>query len=208
MPTDQWMGKEDVVHIYNGIFSSVQFSRSVVSDSLRTHGLQHTRPPCPSPPPGVYSNSCPLNQWCHPTISSSVVPFSSCLQSFPASGSFQMSQLFASGGQSIGVSASTSVLPMNTQDWSPLGWTDWLDLLAVQGTLISSLAPQFKNINSWTLSLLYGLIFRGNIFVSLESWNENLIIQEPHFSIENISWFFSFFVEKQTVPLLSVLCQR
>ena len=85
---------------------------------------------------------------------------------------------------------------------------DWLDLLAVQGTLISSLAPQFKNINSWTLSLLYGLIFRGNIFVSLESWNENLIIQEPHFSIENISWFFSFFVEKQTVPLLSVLCQR
>ena len=107
---------------------SVQFSRSVVSNSLQSHGLQHTRPPCPSPTPGVYPNSCPLSQWCHPTISSSVVPFSSHLQSFPASGSFQMSQLFASGGQSIGVSASTSVLPMNTQDWSPLGWTGWISL--------------------------------------------------------------------------------
>ena len=85
-------------------------------------------PPCPSPTPGVYSNSCPLSWWCHPTISSSVIPFSSCLQSFPASGSFQMSQLFASGGQSIGVSASASVLPMNIQDWFPLGWTDWSSL--------------------------------------------------------------------------------
>ena len=94
-------------------FQSVQFSRSVMSDSLRPHGLQHARPPCPSPTPGVYSNSCPLSQWCHPTISSSVIPFSSCLQSFPASRSFQMSQLFASGSQSIGVSASTLVLPMN-----------------------------------------------------------------------------------------------
>ena len=99
---------------------SVQFSHSVVSESLRPHEPQHTRPPCPSPPPGVHPNSCPLSQWCHPAISSSVVPFSSCLQSFPASGSFQMNQLFASGGQSIGVSASTSVLPVNTQDWSPL----------------------------------------------------------------------------------------
>ena len=95
-------------------FSSVQLSHSVVSNSLQPHGLQHARPPCPSPTPEVYSNSCPLSQWCHPTISSSVVPFLSCLQSFPASGSFQMSQFFASGGQSIGVSASTSVLPMNT----------------------------------------------------------------------------------------------
>ena len=103
-------------------FQSVQFSRSAVSDSLRPHGLQHTRPPCPSPTPGVYPNSCPLSQWCHPTISSSVVPFS-CLQPFPASGSLQMTQFFASGGQSIGVSASTSVLPMNNQDCSPLGWT-------------------------------------------------------------------------------------
>ena len=109
-------------------FSSVQFSRSVVSDSLRLHGLQHARPPCPSPTPGVYTNSCPLSWWCHPTISSSVVPFSSCLQSFPASGSFQMNQLFTSGGQSIGASASTSVLPMNIQDWFPLGCTGWIFL--------------------------------------------------------------------------------
>ena len=96
---------------------------SVVSDSLLPHEPQHARPPCPSPTPGVYSNSCPLSWWCHPTISSSVVPFSSHLQSFPASGSFQMSQFFASGGQSIRVSASPSVLPMNIQDWFPLGWT-------------------------------------------------------------------------------------
>ena len=99
-----------------------------MSDSFRPYELQHTRPPCPSPTPGVHPNSCPLSQWCHPTISSSVIPFSSCLPSFPASGSFQMSQLFASGGQGIGVSASTSVLPMNTLDWSPLGWTGWISL--------------------------------------------------------------------------------
>ena len=104
------------------------FSCSVVSDSLRPHEPQHSRPPCPSPTPEVYSNSCPLSRWCHPTVSSSVIPFSSCPQSFPASGSFQMSQLFTSGGQSIGVSASTSVLPMNTQDWFPLGWTGWISL--------------------------------------------------------------------------------
>ena len=102
--------------------SAVQFSRSVVSDSLRPHGLQHVRPPCPSPTPGVDSNSSPLSWWCHPTISSSVVPFSSHLQSFPASGSFQMSQFFMSGGQSIGVSASTSLFPRNIQDWFPLGY--------------------------------------------------------------------------------------
>ena len=105
---------------------TVQFSHSVASDSLRPHGLQHARPPCSSPTPRAYSNSCPLSQWCHPTVSSSVVPFSSCLQSFPASGSFQMSQFFASDGQSIGVSASTSVLPMNIQDWFPSGWTGWI----------------------------------------------------------------------------------
>ena len=109
-------------------FSSVQFSCSVVSDSLQPHVLQHARPPCPSPAPGVHPSSCPLSRWCHPTISSSIVPFSSCPQSFPASESFQMNQLFASGGQSIGVSASTSALPMNTQDQSPLGWTDWISL--------------------------------------------------------------------------------
>ena len=107
---------------------SVQFSRSVVSVSLRPHESQHARPPCPSPTPGVYSNSCPSSWWCHPAISSSVLPFSSCSQSLQASGSFPMSQLFTWGGQSIGVSALASVLPMNTQDWSPLGWTGWLSL--------------------------------------------------------------------------------
>ena len=117
-------------------FSSVHFSRSVVSDSLRPHGLQHARPPCPLPMPGVYSNSSPWSRWCHPTISSSVIPFSSHLQSFLASGSFQMSWFFTSGGQSIGVSASASVLPMNIQDWFRM---DWLDLLAVQGTFNSLL---------------------------------------------------------------------
>ena len=99
-----------------------------MSDSLRPHGLQHARIPCPSPTPRAYPNSCSLSQWCHPTISSFVIPFSSRLQSFPASGSFQMSQFFASGGQSIGISASTSVLPMNSQDWFPLGWTGWISL--------------------------------------------------------------------------------
>ena len=107
---------------------SVQFSCSVVSDSLWPHELQHARPPCPSPTPRIYSNSCPVSRWCHPAISSSVVPFSSCLQPFPASESFQMSQLFASSGHSIGVSASTSVLPMNIQDWFTLGWTGWISL--------------------------------------------------------------------------------
>ena len=107
---------------------SVQFSFSVVYDSLRPHELQHIRPPCSLPTPRVYSNSCPSSWWCHPAISSSVVPFSSYPQSFPASGSFPMSQIFASGGQSIGVSASISVLPKNIQDWSPLGWTGWISL--------------------------------------------------------------------------------
>ena len=116
------------------IKQSVQFSRSVVSNSLWPHELQNARPPCPSPTPGVYSNSCPMSQWCHPTISSSVVPFSSCLQSFPASGSFPMSQFFTSDGQSIGVSASASVLPMNIQDWSPLGWTG---LISLQSKVLS-----------------------------------------------------------------------
>ena len=114
--------------MFRQLLSSVQFSCSVVSDSLRPHELQHARPPCPSPTLGVYSNPCPLSQWCHPAISSSVVPFSSCPQSLPESESFPMSQLFAWGGQSIGVSASASVLPMNTQDWSPLGWTGWIFL--------------------------------------------------------------------------------
>ena len=107
---------------------SVQFSRSVVSDSLQPHELQHARPPCPPPTPRVHQNPCSLSQWCHPIISFSVVPFSSCPRSFPASGSFQMSQLFASSGQSTGVAALASVLPMNTQGWSPLGWTGWISL--------------------------------------------------------------------------------
>ena len=119
-----WSVNQDVTSVQ---FSSVQFSCSVVSDSLWPHELQHTRPPCPSPSPRVYPNPCPLSQWCHPTISSSVVPFSSCLQSFPVSGSFQMSQLFTLGGQSIGVSALAPVLPVNAQDWSS-GCTGWISL--------------------------------------------------------------------------------
>ena len=110
------------------VISSVQFSRPFMSDSLRLHEPQHPRPPCPSPTPGVHRNPCPLSWWCHPTISSSVISFSSCPQSFPASGSFPMSQLFTSGDQSIGVSASASVHSMNTEDWSPLEWTGWISL--------------------------------------------------------------------------------
>ena len=115
------------------LVGKVQFSsvtHSVVSESLQPHGLQHARPPCPSPTPRAYSNSCPLSWWCHPTISPSVIPFSSHLPSFPASGSFQTSQLFTSGGENIGVSASTSVLPMNIQDWFPLGCTAWISWLS------------------------------------------------------------------------------
>ena len=132
----------------------VQFSHSVVSDSLWPHRLQHTRLPCSSPTPGVYPNSCPLSRWCHPTISSSVIPFSSCPQSFPASGSFPMSQFFTSSGQSIGVSVSTSVLSMNIQDWFPLGWTGWSPC-SPRDSQESSPTPQFKSINSSVLSFLY-----------------------------------------------------
>ena len=131
--------------------SSVQFSRSAVSDSLWPHGLHHARPSCWSPTPGVYSNSCPLSQWCHPTISSSVVPFSSHLQYFPASGSFLMSQFFTSGDQSIGVSVFASVLPMNIQDCFPLGWTGWSPCCP-RDSQESSPTPQFKSINSSELS--------------------------------------------------------
>ena len=133
---------------------SVQFSRSVVSNSLQPHELQHARPPCPSPTPGVHSNSCPSSRWCHPAISSSVFPFSSCPQSLPAAGSFLMSQLFAWGGQSIGVSALTSVLPVNIQDWFPLGWTGWISLQSKE-LRESSPTPQFKSINSSALSFLH-----------------------------------------------------
>ena len=138
----------------SGPISSVQFSCSVVSDSLRPHALQHTRPPCPSPTPGPYSNSCPLSRWCHPTISSSVVPYSSCFQSFPASGSFPRSQFFASGGHSIGVSASASVLPMNTQDWSPLVRTGWISLLSKGlSRVFSNTTVQVQQFFSAQLSL-------------------------------------------------------
>ena len=125
---DEWIRKCGIPTQCNIQLSSAQFSHSGVPDSLRPHGSQHARPPCPSPMPRIYSNSCSLSRWCHPAISSSVVPFSSCLQSLPASGSFPMSQLFTWGGQSIGVSALAAVLPMNTQDWSPLGWTGWISL--------------------------------------------------------------------------------
>ena len=125
-----------------------------MSDSWRPHEPKHTRPPCPSPTPRVPSNTCPLSQWCHPTVSSSLIPFS-CPQSFPASGSFPRSQLFASGGQSIGVSASASVLPMNIQDRFPLGWTGWISLHP-RDFQESPPTPQFKSINSSVLSLLYG----------------------------------------------------
>ena len=156
---------------YGGILNgSVLFSCSVVSDSLQPHGLQHTRLPFPSPAPRVYSNSCPLCQRCHLTISSSVIPFPSRLQSFPVSASFQMSQFFASGGQSIGVSASTSVLPMNIQDWFPLGWTGWISLQSkglsrvfsnttVQS--ISSLALSF--LHSPTLTSIYDYWKNNNL---------------------------------------------
>ena len=129
-------------------------SCSVVSDSLQPHGPQHARPPCPSPTPRAYSNSCPLSWWCHPATSFSVIPFSSCLQSFPASGSFPMSQFFASDGQSIGVAASPSVLSMNIKDWFPLGWTGWISLQS-KDSQESSPTPQFKIINSLALSFLH-----------------------------------------------------
>ena len=134
-----------------------QFSCSVMSDSLRPHGLQHTRPPCPSPTPRAYSNSCPSCWWCHPTISSSILPFSSCLQSFPASGSFSMSHFFTSGGQSIGVSASASVLPVNIQDWFPLGSTGLIYLQSKGlSRVFSNITVQKHQFFGAQLSFFYG----------------------------------------------------
>ena len=141
------------------VFSSAQFSCSVVSNSLWPHELQHARPPCPSPTPRVHPNSCQLSPWCHPTISSSVIPFFSCPQSLLASGSFPMSQPFAWGGQSIGVSASTSVLPMNTQDWSALGWTGWISLQSkVLSRIFSNTTVQKHQFFGAQLSLLFYVI--------------------------------------------------
>ena len=135
-------------------FKLLLLSCSVVSNSLWPHGLQHTRLPCPSLAPRTCTNSYPLSRWCHPTISSSVIPFSSCPQSFPASGSFLISQLFASGGQSIGASTSASVPPMNIQGWFLLGLTGLISLQS-KGPQESSLTPQFKSLNSLSLNLLY-----------------------------------------------------
>ena len=137
-----WKMKESSVQSLSGVWY------------LRSHEPQYNRPPCPLPTPGVHPNPCPLSQWCHLTISSSVVPFSACLQSFPTSGSFQMSQFFPSGGQNIGVSASTSVLPMTIQDWFPLGWTGWISLQSKGLSRVFS-TPQFKSINSSALRFLY-----------------------------------------------------
>ena len=146
-----------------------------MSDSLWPHESQHARPPCPSPTPRVYPNSCPLSRWCHPTISSSVVPFSSCLQPFSASKSFQMSQLFASDGQSIGVSASTSILSMNIQDWFPLGWTGWI--LAVQGTLKSLLQH-----HSSKASILWRSALLSNSHIHL--W----LLEKPKLWLDGLHW--------------------
>ena len=179
--------------------TSVHFSSVTQScPTLWSHGLQYARPPCPSPAPGVYSNLCPLNQWCHPMISSSAVPFSCCLQSFLKSGSFQMSQLFPSGSQSIGVSASTSVLPMNTQGWSPLGWAGWISLwpkelsrvfsnttvqkLQLFGTQLS-LWPN-SHIHTWLLINLIRWTFVGmcllfNMEVNIQYCKSN-ILQQGH----------------------------
>ena len=151
-------------HTHTHTQSSVQFSCLVVSDSFQSHGLQHARPPCPSPAPGVYSNSCPLSQWCHPTISSSVVLFSSRLQSFPASGSFPMSQFFKSGGQRIGVSASASVPPKNNQDWFPLGWAGWLSLLSKGLSRVFSNTTVQKSIKSSVPSYLYSPTLTSSIY--------------------------------------------
>ena len=143
-----------MIATYSSSISSVQFSCSVMSDSLRPHELQHASPPCPSPTPRVHSNSRPSSRWCHPAISSSVVPFSSCLQSLPASESFPMSQLFTWGGQSIGVSALASFLPKNTQDWSPSEWTGWISLQSKGLSRVFS-NTTFKSINSLVLSFLH-----------------------------------------------------
>ena len=149
-------------------FSSVQFSCSVMSDSLKPHELQHARLPSLSPTPGAYSNSCPLSWWCHSTISSSVVPFSSHLQSFSASGSLQMSQLFTTGGWNIGISASASVLPVYIQDWSPLGWTGWISLKS------KGFSRVFSSTHSSKASILWGSSFYmvqlSHLYMTIQTW--------------------------------------
>ena len=164
------------------MFSSVQFSRSIVSDSLRPHQLQHTRPPCPSPTPGVYLNSCPSSQWCHPAISSSVVPFSSYLQSFPASGSFPMSQFFTSGGQSITVSVSTSVLPMCIQDWFSLGWPGSISMQSKElSRVFSNTAVQKHHFFNVQLSL------QSNSHINTWLLEKNIVLTRRTFVCKVIS---------------------
>ena len=173
----------------SAVIQSYQFGHSVVSDSLWPHGLQHARLPCPSTTPRVFSNSCPLCRWCHPTISSSVVPFTSCLQSFPASESFPMSQFFISGGQSIEVSASASVLPMNIQDWFPKDWLVWSPCCP-RDSQESSLTPKTIVLTRWTfvgkvMSLLFNMLsslvitFLPRSKCLLISWLQSLLILEP-----------------------------
>ena len=156
---------------------AVQFSRSVTSDYLWPHGLQHARPPCLSTTSRVYSNSCPLSRWCHPTISASVVPLSSRLQSFPASGSFPMSQFFTSGDQSIGVSVSALVLPMNSQEWFPLGWTGWISLQYKGLSRVFSNTTVQKH-HSLALSFLYSPALTSAL-VCLQEHNSNTILSGP-----------------------------
>ena len=159
-----------------------------MSDSLWPHESQHTRPPCPTPTPGVHSNSRPSSQWCHPTISSSVVPFSSCPQSLPASESFPMSQLFTWGGQTTGVSGLASFLPKNTQDWSPLEWTGWISLQSKGLSRVFS-KPQFKSINSSVLSLLHSSTLTVYITVIILLFIQQIFLRIYHLpKRKNISW--------------------
>ena len=178
-------------------FSSVQSLR--VSNSLRPHESQHARPPCPSPTPGVHSNSCPLSQWCHPAISSSVIPFSSCPQSLPASESFPLSQLFAWDSQSIGVSALASVLPMNTQDWSPLEWTGWISL-PVQGTLKSLLQHHSSKAS---------VLQRSAVFIVQLSHPYTTTGKTT--ALTNVQLFYHHLLKRLSFPPLNdlvLLCQR
>ena len=163
-----------------------------MSYSLQPHGLQHARPPCSSPAPGIYSNSCPLSQWCHPTISPSVIHFSSCLQSFPASGSFPVNQCFALGGRSIGVSASTSVLPVNTQDWFPLGWTGWISLQSKGLSRVFSNTTVQKHHFFGAQVFLWKQIYFHKKKKKKESMNQTLCLRWLWTQLPNDYWSWSF----------------
>ena len=168
------------------LFSSLQFGCSVISDSLQPNESQHYGPPSPSPTPGVHSNSCPSSRWCHSGISSSVDPFSSCPQSLPASGSFPMSQLFSWGGQSTGVSISVSVLPMNTQDWSPLGWTGWISLQS------KGLSRVFSNIT-----------FQKHQFFSAQL---SSLLLEGHFKFSSFHFLMFLYLSGNWMGIKLVYC--